>query len=262
MANTKVWCLLIDYYHKATFGEPFPVSIEPHDTVHDLKTKIKSGHGLGDKLHHISPNEIEIWKCKQLKLSANVPFLQTKINLNRFDFPDEHGCGHMDVQHLAVAQKVMELSLETGELLLALIPRGALALTHQYAHLSPGIATMWDVSARPSRQYLTSLVTQWYPELCNIRLQDIQNASLLLGYTAIAPLRVIYFRALFVQRVFTLHNSPISVIPGPHFAFLLETYTALLQAASLSLRFQQRIHLTILWIWISIERRQVPFLPS
>ena len=121
MANDKVWCLLIDHDHKATFGEPFPVPICPDDTIHELKKKTKAGY---DKLPNISPNELEIWKCKGFtrRLSANYSFGRTKRYLGDFRFSDdEHK--YSDVQHLGVTQLLVELSLESGELLLVLVPR-------------------------------------------------------------------------------------------------------------------------------------------
>jgi hypothetical protein len=123
MSSNKVWCLLIDHDHKPAFGEPFPVSISPDDTVHDLKKKIKAGY---DKLPNISPNELEVWKGKGFprSLSAKYSFGLTKKSLGNFAFCED-GHGYSDVQHLVVTQLLVELSLESGELLLVLVPRGS-----------------------------------------------------------------------------------------------------------------------------------------
>ena len=125
--NLKVWCLLISLAdHKPTFGEPFPVSIRPTDTVHDLKKKITEGPGYdSNKFPDISPNELEIWmrKCKSnsRKLSANDSFTRTKQYLGDFRFFDNE-FRYSDVEHLSVARLLVELPLEPCELLLVLVP--------------------------------------------------------------------------------------------------------------------------------------------
>ena len=115
---SKIWCLLLDHNHEPTFGEPFPVSINHPDTIHDVKIKIKTSSDRF-RFHHFIANDIEIWKCKSFKLSANDSFGQTKKKLGHFKFDDENS----DVEHLGVARAVMEMGLMHGELLLALIPR-------------------------------------------------------------------------------------------------------------------------------------------
>ncbi len=101
-----------------TFGEPFPEKLHHDDTIHQLKIKIRIGWNKTN-LAHLIPNEIEIWRCKTSKLSANDSFDRTKKTLSRLEFDDEDG----DVQHLGVAQRVTELKLQDDELLLALVPR-------------------------------------------------------------------------------------------------------------------------------------------
>ena len=119
MANIKVWCLLIDHDLKPTFGEPFPVAIRSADEVHDLKTKIRQ---VCDKIYHLAPNEVEIWKCKSIKLSAIDSFGLTKKQLNNFKFSDDE---NSDVDHLGAAREMIGLGLQYGELLLAVVPRRA-----------------------------------------------------------------------------------------------------------------------------------------
>ena len=122
--NLKVWCLLIDNDHKPIFGEPFPMSMRLDDTIHELKKKIGHGGYGTDKFPDVSPNELEIWKCKAFsrKLSANDSFGRTKKYLGDFRFSDdEHD--YSDVEHLGVTRLLVELPLEPGELLLVLMPR-------------------------------------------------------------------------------------------------------------------------------------------
>ena len=117
MAKNKVWCLLLDHDHMSTFGEPFPVTIDNDDTIHQVKTMIKV---WWIKLPDVTPNHIEIWKCKTSKLSANDSFSLTKRKIGNFKFDDDE---NSDVEHLGAARRVMEIGLEDCELLLALIPR-------------------------------------------------------------------------------------------------------------------------------------------
>jgi hypothetical protein len=117
-----VWCLLIDHSHRATFGEPFPVFIRDDQTTHDLKIKIcmKPEPPESRPILHVSTNQIEIWKCKTLDLSTKVSFGQTRKQLRSFKFSDDESS---DVQHIGVSQKMRELALKDGELLLALVPQ-------------------------------------------------------------------------------------------------------------------------------------------
>lgn len=106
---------------------PLPVSIRPDDTIHELKKRIQAGPGPRyDKFLNISPNELEIWKCKlkgsSRKLSANHSFGQTKRYLGDFTFSGDEQ-GYSDAQHLGVTQLLAELSLESGELLFVLVFR-------------------------------------------------------------------------------------------------------------------------------------------
>jgi hypothetical protein len=117
MAHNKAWCLLIDHDHKPTFGEPFYVPIKYDDTIHDLKVKLKL---VWDKIPHITPNEVEIWRCKTLRLSATDSFSRTKKQLGDVKFDGDE---NSDAEHLGVAWMVMGLGLQQGEILLALVPR-------------------------------------------------------------------------------------------------------------------------------------------
>ena len=114
------WCFLIDKDHNPIFGEPFPVLIRNDQTTHDLKTKIYEAPFSPKSQHLFSPNQIEIWKGKSLKLSTNDSFSRTKQLLhNTLFFEGESSV----VQHLGVAQKMKSLPLKDGELLLALVPQ-------------------------------------------------------------------------------------------------------------------------------------------
>ncbi|KAI9438121.1 hypothetical protein H4582DRAFT_2057605 [Lactarius indigo] len=102
MPDVQVWCLFIGRNYKGglkpTFGEPFPEILYHDDTIHQLKTKITLG---------------------AFKLSANNSFAGTKMTLSDLSFNDEYS----DFQNIGVAQRVMDLELEDGELLLALVPQ-------------------------------------------------------------------------------------------------------------------------------------------
>ncbi|KAN0139386.1 hypothetical protein V8E53_002887 [Lactarius tabidus] len=149
MSSNKVWCLLIDHDHKPAFGEPFPVSISPDDTVHDLKKKIKAGY---DKLPNISPNELEVWKGKGFprSLSAKCSFGLTKKSLGNFAFCED-GHGYSDVQHLVVTQLLVELSLESGELLLVLDRQRINGTSFVF---SVAVPTLLEVSASEGISFL------------------------------------------------------------------------------------------------------------
>lgn len=82
----------------------------------------------------VTTNRIEIWKCKNLKLSAKDSFGLTKKQLRKFKFSDDESS---DVQHLGVAQRVRELQLEDNELLLALVPQDGM----QYLSACSGFLT-------------------------------------------------------------------------------------------------------------------------
>ena len=118
----EVWCLLIDSDHNPTFGEPFPVLIRDDQTTHDLKIKICGTPNSPKSQPHMkfSTNQIEIWKGKSLKLSANDSFSRTKQLLRNVHFFDSQ---NSVVQHVGVAQKMKNLALKDGELLLALVPQ-------------------------------------------------------------------------------------------------------------------------------------------
>ena len=121
MAETEVWCLLIDHNHKPTFGEPFPLFIRPDGRIHELKIKIRSIPSAYEARPNlqVSTNRIEIWRCKNMKLSAKDSFGLTKKKLRKFKFSEDESS---DVQHLGVAQRIKELQLGDDELLLALVP--------------------------------------------------------------------------------------------------------------------------------------------
>ncbi|KAH9077532.1 hypothetical protein EDB83DRAFT_2514239 [Lactarius deliciosus] len=120
---TNVWCLLIDEDHEPDFGEPFPVSIRHDDTIHELKVKIQMMWNR-HKLSHIPPNDLEIWKCKSLELSARDSFDLTKSQLDGLTFfNDEHSDVTANVQHLGVAQRMTEFSnLGDDEIWLVVVP--------------------------------------------------------------------------------------------------------------------------------------------
>jgi hypothetical protein len=121
LSYTKVWCLLIDQNHRATFGEPFPVTIGVYETIHDLKIKIcKPNPPDSRPVLQVSTNQIEIWKCKTLNLSTKVSFSQTKQQLRSFKFSEDE---NSDVQHMGVSLRMNELALKDDELLLALVPQ-------------------------------------------------------------------------------------------------------------------------------------------
>ena len=117
--STAVWCLLIDRNHRATFGEPFPVYIRGDQTTHDLKIRITTRPGLPETRVDlpVSTNQIEIWKCKSLKLSSRDSFGRTKQKLCSFKFSEDDDS---DAQHIGVSQMVRELALQDNELLLVL----------------------------------------------------------------------------------------------------------------------------------------------
>ena len=118
---TEVWCLLIDRNHRATFGEPFPVYIRGDQTTHDLKIRISTQPGSPETRVDlpVSTNQIEIWKCKSLKLSSRDSFGRTKQQLRSFKFSEDD---NSDAQHIGVSQKMRELALQDNELLLVLVP--------------------------------------------------------------------------------------------------------------------------------------------
>lgn len=124
MATSKVWCLLIDHTHNPSFGEPFPVYIHRDDTVHELKLKvmIESFNLNRIELVRIPSNEIEIWRCKSLKLSAKDSFGRTKKQLSDFKFSDDEDS---DVLHVGVAAQVISpiLFRSLDELWLVVVPR-------------------------------------------------------------------------------------------------------------------------------------------
>jgi hypothetical protein len=115
---SKVWCLLIDHDHKPIFGEPFPVTIHHEDTIHDLKIKLRV---MWESIH-FAPNEVEIWKCKTSKLSANDSFTRMKKQLGGLNFDGDE---NSDAEHLGVARMVMALTgfngFQQGELFLAVV---------------------------------------------------------------------------------------------------------------------------------------------
>jgi hypothetical protein len=124
LACIKVWCLLIDHQYKPTFGEPFPVTINKlSGTTHEVKINIcVPPKSTSERRPHlkVATNKVEIWKCKDLKLSAKDSFGQIQMQLDKFRFSyDELS----DAQHLGVAQMIRELELEDCELLLARIPQ-------------------------------------------------------------------------------------------------------------------------------------------
>ncbi|KAH8986414.1 hypothetical protein EDB86DRAFT_3246109 [Lactarius hatsudake] len=122
--TTNIWCLLIDEDHEPDFGEPFPVSIRHDDTIHELKVKIQMMWGR-HKLSHIPPNDLEIWKCKSLELSARDSFDLTKnqlVDLKPFD--DEDSDVTANIQHLGVAQRMTEFSnRRDDEIWLVVVPQ-------------------------------------------------------------------------------------------------------------------------------------------
>ena len=115
---TPHWCLLIDHNCKPTFGEPFPVNMYPGQTVHEIKKKIRAVDELPDI--KVATNKIEVWRCKKLKLFANASFSLIKNQLCNLKFSDDEDS---DVQHLGAAQMMMELELESREILLVLVPQ-------------------------------------------------------------------------------------------------------------------------------------------
>lgn len=125
----EVWCLLIDSDHNPTFGEPFPVLIRGDQTTHDLKIKICSRPNSPESRPdlQVSPNQIEIWKGKTLKLSAKDSFSRAKQLLRNVHFFDSE---NSVVQHVGVAQRIGGLALKDGELLLALVPQ--VGTLHQF----------------------------------------------------------------------------------------------------------------------------------
>ncbi|KAH9077535.1 hypothetical protein EDB83DRAFT_2514242 [Lactarius deliciosus] len=128
MADINFWCLVIDYDHLPTFGEPFPVTVRHDDTVHDLKIKIM-GTPHSPNLHRFTTNSIEIWMYSSLesgsKLSSKDCFHQTGVKICEVDFSEsDDGSEPRDVWHLGVGRKVIDLELEEDEILLALVPSG------------------------------------------------------------------------------------------------------------------------------------------
>ncbi|KAH9173921.1 hypothetical protein EDB89DRAFT_1904871 [Lactarius sanguifluus] len=117
-AEINVWCLVIDRDHKPTFGEPFPVVVDQNSTIHELKIGIVPRN---PRFFTILPSDIGIWRCKGL--SAKYPLNRMKKLLSDFKFSDDEP-EDSDVQQLGVAQKVMELNLDSDsdEILLALLP--------------------------------------------------------------------------------------------------------------------------------------------
>ncbi|KAH9032116.1 hypothetical protein EDB84DRAFT_1578651 [Lactarius hengduanensis] len=123
--NLNVWCLLIDENHEPIFGEPFPVSIRHDDMIHELKVKIQMMWNRS-KLSHIPPNDLEIWKCKSLELSARDSFDLTKNQLDGlkfFDDEDSDVTANIQVQHLGVAQRMTEFSRDDDEIWLVVVPQ-------------------------------------------------------------------------------------------------------------------------------------------
>ncbi|KAH9026594.1 hypothetical protein EDB85DRAFT_2276364 [Lactarius pseudohatsudake] len=120
--NLNIWCLLIDEDHEPIFGEPFPVSIRHDDTIHEIKVKIQMMWNR-HKLSHIPPNDLEIWRCKSLELSARDSFDLTKKQLDELKFfDDEDSDVTPNVQHLGVAQRMTEFSRD-DEIWLVVVPQ-------------------------------------------------------------------------------------------------------------------------------------------
>jgi hypothetical protein len=112
MANTEVWCLLIDHAKKFN-AAPFPVTVSPKDTVHNLKTYVKNRKK--PDVDSYQDEELVVWKGDGL--SANKKRKQLKDIIDAMDLSDED-------EALPVGLEVLQLGLDLSnkEILLVRMP--------------------------------------------------------------------------------------------------------------------------------------------
>jgi peroxiredoxin len=112
MANTDVWCLLIDHAKKLD-GAPFPVAVSPKDTVAHLKTYVKNRKK--PDVNSFRDDELVVWKGDGLFVKKKRKQLQGLIDV--MDLSDED-------EALGVGEEVLQLGLDLSnkEILLVQMP--------------------------------------------------------------------------------------------------------------------------------------------
>ncbi|KAF8262318.1 hypothetical protein EI94DRAFT_1789026 [Lactarius quietus] len=86
MANTTVWCLLVNHAQELD-GEPFKVEVSSTDTVDDLKVGVKLRKKLD--LDDIDADHLVVWKCEDQRVTAFKRPKELAKLLKGIDFQDE-----------------------------------------------------------------------------------------------------------------------------------------------------------------------------
>ncbi|KAF8271053.1 hypothetical protein EI94DRAFT_632016 [Lactarius quietus] len=87
MANTKVWCLLINQA-KEHYGTLFKIEVSSTDYIDDLKVKVKLRKEC--TLDNVDADELVVWKCEDPRLTPTTKRTEMAELLKNMDFQDEN----------------------------------------------------------------------------------------------------------------------------------------------------------------------------